>query len=270
MGLFGDLFGGSTSSISNTVVSDVAVGVAQSSKVSSIVSADAKQEINQYGDDDVVEGVSMSARVAVTQYAQTEAKLDAALSAALSSHFSASASDQQVAVLGALNSSADSVHNMIKNSVATSVSDSTIQQCLLSMNVDQAINQYGDRDIVKGVTMDETSTAVAKCMDASDTTSKVAEKVQNWADESVKQTQTNPLDGLFNALGDLFKTPGEIMIAMIAGGVLIVMVILFLVFRGTSGGDEDPSADPYAYAQTPPEIPVSPTVGEPDASDASE
>lgn len=225
---------GSSSTITNDVISDISMKIASENSVSSIIMADSSQNLSIFGSGNQVTDINMSMDMAITNYCTNEAALDAKLASSLASTFVGSAKDQQVAVLGALNSSSQNVANMVSNSVAASVSSATAQKCLISMATKQGINIVGNDNIVSRVTMDSSRKATQQCMNKSSLDTNIAAQVQSWADEQTSSEQTGPIDGLFDALNTLAGAPAAIAMAIIAGGVLIFVVIIYMIFGGKS------------------------------------
>ena len=218
--------------VSNTAISDLTMQMSNDAKISSIIVADSTQAIAIFGNNNTVENIKMEMSVAVTNYCQNEAKLDAQLASSLASTFTGKLESSQVALLGAMNNSSSSVVNMVKNSISSAISTNTVQKCITKMGAEQSITITGNNNTVSNVTMEASRKAVQTCLNSSDLSGNIAAQLTSWADESAKSTQVGPLDGLFAVLGKLAGAPAMIAMALIAGGVIIFLVILFMLFKG--------------------------------------
>jgi hypothetical protein len=227
--------GGSSTEISNTVIANTTVALAQRSQIDSVIVDKATQDILVAGDNNVVENIHMNVSMTVTDYVAGDANMDADLVSSLTSKFTGSLATQQVALLGALNSSADSVKNLVQNSISAGLSVSTLQRCLAKMGVKESITVIGNNNIIKGVTMDTMQTLYHECVQKTSASVHTAAQTQSWADGSAKSSQTSPLDGLFKALDNLTAGIGFMPLVLAGGGVLVLLIVIFLVFSGGGG-----------------------------------
>jgi hypothetical protein len=223
--------GGSSSRITNTVVSETALTMLNDIELSSVVNANVSMTKDISGDDNVMLG-DQTAIVMVSNAATSDAQLDANLASSLASEFKGKLEKQNLAVLGALHGGQeDVVQNYVRNSIAAEVSNSTIQRCLINMNIDMSMRIRGNSNVMIG---DQTATATAtqECMNRSAGSAKLASKVQSWADESLKVTTAGPLDSLFDMVGDIgFYT----VLGIAAGGLALLLLIIFVVVVRSAG-----------------------------------
>ena len=227
--------GGSSSKVSSHVVSSMVVKMAQDQTIQSVVVTDASQNLSVVGNNNLVENISMDMKLHTTSYVTGDAKLDAQLASQLTASLSTSLQGQQVALLGALNSQKDSVSNLIENSCAADLSSSQLQSCFVSAATNQTVAVVGNNNVVRNIKMSVLRDTFATCVGSSAQQSDVASKVQAWADTQAKEVQVNPLDGLFNALGNLTAGVGMIPLVLAAAAAGVVLMILFFAFGGGGG-----------------------------------
>jgi hypothetical protein len=227
--------GPSSSKVSNHVVSSLVVKMAQQQTIQSVVVTDASQTVAVIGNNNLIENLAMDMTLHTTAYVTGDAKLDAQLATQLSATLSTSLQSQQVALLGALNSQKDSVNNLIENSCAADLSSAQLQSCFVSAATNQNFSVIGNNNVIRNVKMTVVRDTFATCVGSSAQKSDVVSKTQAWADSQAKETQVNPLDGLFNALGNLTAGVGMIPLVIAASVAGIVLMIVFFAFGGGQG-----------------------------------
>ena len=227
--------GPSSSKVSNHVVSSLVVKMAQQQTIQSVVVTDASQNVSVIGNNNLIENLTMDMTLHTTAYVTGDAKLDAQLATQLSATLSTSLQSQQVALLGALNSQKDSVNNLIENSCAADLSSAQLQSCFVSAATNQNFSVIGNNNVIRNVKMTVVRDTFATCVGSSAQKSDVVSKTQAWADSQAKETQVNPLDGLFKALGNLTAGVGMIPLVIAASVAGIVLMIVFFAFGGGQG-----------------------------------
>ena len=210
--------------------------VVQESELNSVVMAQTKQAINVIGSGNVLRDIDMVSQLTVTQFVSGDAKLDVQLVQELTSQVTNSMEEQQIALLGGLNTSKHSTKNYVQNSIAASVSSQAIQNCFMDLRTDKTILVIGNNNIIENIQMGDIRNAYADCLQKQSTSAQVISQLRSLFDNSDIKTQTGPFDTFFDTIKSVSANMSWTVIAIVGGGVLMFGLLIFMLFSG-GGGD---------------------------------
>ena len=227
MGFLDSLFGGgSKSSTRSTVISSLVTDIIAKNVMECRVQGKMMQDLSQTGNRNVAKNIVMRQSYTLNMECLQSSENMNRLQTEVANAVKQAAETQSIALLSVLGSSNSEIDNVIQNSVANNLTFENIQQQIGQMSMNQSIMQYGSKNIIEGVFMEQLSDTVRNA--AQNITQKidVIQKIENTNQQDAKATQENPFQFLADMFGDLMSG-GTIIIIVI----VIAVIILGIVFK---------------------------------------
>lgn len=199
--------------------------------VSALVAANVVQNTTQncinvmYGDNvitvngnyNVISGVNQSVSISIDSTCSTMAAQDSTFQADLEAAVSQSLSDQEQAMTSWMDNSGDDQGMSFKQSVTTNFTQTTVQNCVNTLNGTNILNINGSGNVVKDIVQTSTLNLISQCLLGNEQTTKTIVDITDTANQQGVYKSESP----FAFLGDAFEA--------VAGSAIKIMAIIFIV-----------------------------------------
>lgn len=188
------------------------------------------------GNNNVVQDNNQSVTISVTAECVQRTVNDSNFQTNLNNKIVQDLKDKGVAGTQWLDNSKDSNDTTLTNSITTSVSNTTVQNCLMSLNGSNVINVSGNNNIVSKNTQTTAIKAISTCYSKSANASDTISDITDGANQTNDHTSDNPFAFITDAITAMAKSA-----MMIAGFIFVAIICFVFLFMYLSRDKRKPS-----------------------------
>jgi hypothetical protein len=238
---------GSKSSTTSDTLTDLSIKAIQSSISKCITTATQSQllSIKSVKGNVTVTGTSLSQGSSVKMDCLLTSDSQSDIQASISNAIVQWAKSQSEALLGVLGKSEAEAVSNVKNKLAVSISQTTLQEALSLASQKQAV-EIGDVEgnvVISGLTMTQTLEMVASTIIKGTAYSTVISDIATSMDQSSESTQTNPIAEVIDSVGSIVSTALSswmIIVAVIVICGALISVVFIKTFFSSSSSSPSP------------------------------
>ncbi len=214
----------------------VAANIVQTTAQNCISVAYGGNTVNIDGDFNNVSGVNQTVSVSVDSSCSTFASQDSTFTSDLQNAISQSLSDQEVALTEWMDDSRDDQGAYIGNQVTANFTQSTVQNCVNTLNGQNILNVTGTGNVVKDITQKMTLDLISQCILGNDQTNSVVSDITNAANQQATYVSQNPFAFITDAITAVLRS------AMLTLAILFIVFICFILLFKALGHSSPPGA----------------------------
>jgi hypothetical protein len=224
--------GGAQSTNINQQITKSATNVIVSSLQQCASSLKQNQSVKVTGDNNTVKGVDQSQQgsLSVTCLGTASTILD--VQSQITNAIIQSLKQNDVAVLSILGHDTATQKTTVQNEVVANFTQSNIQKCFMALAQDQTLEIDGSGNLVTNVTQSQALVACMNCVSNMLNQMTNTMSAVNKAQQTLTQTQINPLDSITGIFGGIANT------IMAGAGIIVFIIILIIVFMFSGGSGE--------------------------------
>jgi len=186
---------------------------------------DGANVVSVFGSHNVINGVDQQLTFSVNRDCVNNMTAQADFQSKLSAKVAQAMSDQSVAMTEWMDTGKSTQSTVIDQSVTNKFSSDVSQKCLASLSGVNVIDVRGTGNIVENVRQKQAQSVVSKCMQGSAQAMSAITDISNTVNQGSTKVSTNPL----SFISDAFVAMGQSTMAMVAGVVVVVIVMAYML-----------------------------------------
>lgn len=204
------------------------------------------QIMNQYGTGNVFKGNVQRSTISINQKCLSKMNQSGEFSNKISSAIAQEMKDQTVALTQWADAGKDSQSTRLHNAVTTNITFNDVQNCAVSIDKKQIMNQVGNDQIMEDQLQESVTNVMKTCLMSGGQTANVANDITNTVNQHSEYKSENPL----NFIADTFRAIGSSIMSVVYLIIIFIVGIVVVLFFIGGGGkkkkkpdDSEPSAE---------------------------
>jgi hypothetical protein len=195
---------------------------------------DAQNQLVIRGNGNVVGNVSQMLSVSVDSNCVTQTAQSAEFQNRLQASATQLLEESGVAGLEWLDGSKKNLEAVVRTSVATGITATTVQNCLGTINSRNILQVQGDNNVVRDVTQGITANMISQCLLSNEQASRTINDITTAANQHSVGVSENPLTPIFDAV----TATSQAAMMMFALMFIVVVAFVFMFGLPTGGGSK--------------------------------